>query len=121
MFGDIHGMIQSLLFPSPDVNTDEFIRIFFTLDALVQSASDNGIIEILSFITCSDGGCQPFAFGLFHERPEIYLSAARIILRLYVQKLGPIYCNPFVKFGIVSRLSPSKLVKVKGNSIEVDS
>lgn len=100
-------MIQALLFPPPEMTTELFIKIFFTVDALVQSASDNGIIEILSFMTSSDGSCLPFSFGLFHERPEIYLSAARIILRLYIQKLGTIYCNPFVKFGLLNRLLPS--------------
>jgi hypothetical protein len=105
-------MIQALLFPPPAANTELFIKIFFTIDAMVQSASDDGIIEILSFMTSSDGSCLPFSFGLFHNRPEIYLCAARIILRLYIQKLGTIYCNPFIKFGLLNRLSPAMVKDV---------
>ncbi|KAJ3348789.1 hypothetical protein HDU91_006503 [Kappamyces sp. JEL0680] len=101
------GMVQELCDPpTTEYKVDRYIRLFFHLDTLVQHATNHQIIELLSYLTSSDGACVPFSYGLYHERPEINQAAARIILRLYIQKLGPDYCNPFVKNGLLYILGP---------------
>ena len=89
LFGvnDVGGMIHQLMSGPNAMEPGSIMKIFLSLDKLVQLASDPQLVELLSGLTSSDGACLPFAFGLFHERFEVQLAAARIILRLYIQKV----------------------------------
>jgi hypothetical protein len=84
---NVQGLIQELSYPPSEYKVDQFIRLFFTLDWLVLSATDHQLVELLSYMTSSDGACVPLSYGLFHERMELRQAAARIILRLYVSKV----------------------------------
>jgi hypothetical protein len=88
LFGakDVHGMIQQIAYGT-SIKMDSLIRMFHTLDELVQCASDHQILEILASLQQTEGSCAPFSFGLFHERMEIRMAAARIILCIYAQKV----------------------------------
>jgi hypothetical protein len=99
-------MVQQLDAPTDSKTDNDLIAIFFQLEHTVRLGSDDQLIELLSYLTSTDGSCLPFSYGLFHQRPEIHLSASRIILRLFVQKLGTTYCNPYVKLGLLHRLLP---------------
>lgn len=77
----------SLLMYQENIDQNSLLLIFVKLDQAVQEASDHQLIQILSFLDCSDGSALPFSSGLFSPRPEIQLAAARIIFRLFVQKV----------------------------------
>ncbi|KAJ3312396.1 hypothetical protein HDV04_003146 [Boothiomyces sp. JEL0838] len=108
---DVQALIHDLQFPSSS-NSDKFMKTFLVLDQIVQEASDAQLVEILSYLTSSDGSCLPFAYGLYHERREIRLAAARIILRLFIQKLGYAYVNPFIKITVVKLLDSTAVEKL---------
>ena len=86
------------------VSCEALSQIVFTLDYVVQAADDDQIVDILALFTWSDGSAFPISPALFHERPAIRLSAARIIQRLFLQKLGMQYLNPFIKFALMRLL-----------------
>ena len=101
------GVIENIskLIYLENIETDELIRIYFELDQAVQLASDYQLIEILAHLPPGDGSAYPFSFGLFHARPEIYTCAARIILRVFIQKLGPQMVNPMIKLAVQTVIS----------------
>ena len=105
----LHYNVKDLLekISTPQSLAEQIVEAYFTLDAIIQSSSEDQILEILSLQTSSDGGCLPFSFGLFHERLEVQKCAAKIISRLYLSKLGLGYCNPFVKQTVLNILSPT--------------
>ncbi|EGF76293.1 hypothetical protein BATDEDRAFT_28671 [Batrachochytrium dendrobatidis JAM81] len=67
---------------------ERVVSNFCIMDYLVQEASDDELMEILSYLPTTDGGCLPFSIGLYHERPEVRMAAAHIIQRLFLQKMG---------------------------------
>ena len=89
------------------------LESFFLMDKIVQGASDPQLLEVLSLLPSTDGACLPFSLGLCHERPEVHLAAARIISRLFITKLGPRFCNPFIKHLVLHILAPDAVVKTQ--------
>jgi hypothetical protein len=69
------------------VDVNDLIRIYLTLDLVIQQSSDAKIYELLSGLPVTDGYCLPFSHGLFHDRIEIQMAAARIIMKIYIQKV----------------------------------
>jgi hypothetical protein len=69
------------------IDESNLLYIYYEMDQLIQAASDAQLVEILSYLEHSDGSALPFSAGLFHARQEIQMAAARIILRLFVQKV----------------------------------
>ncbi|KAH6576898.1 hypothetical protein BASA62_001133 [Batrachochytrium salamandrivorans] len=89
---------------TPNSATDRVVSNFCIMDYLVQEASDDELVEILSYLPTTDGSCLPFSIGLFHERPEVRAAAAHIIQRLFLQKIGEQYINPYVKLAVARLL-----------------
>ncbi|OAJ42986.1 hypothetical protein BDEG_26371 [Batrachochytrium dendrobatidis JEL423] len=83
---------------------ERVVSNFCIMDYLVQEASDDELMEILSYLPTTDGGCLPFSIGLYHERPEVRMAAAHIIQRLFLQKMGEEYVNPFIKLSVARLL-----------------
>ena len=83
---NVQSCLQQLQFGEL-IPSGEVVKLFVRLDAQIQQASDEQILEILASTKSSNGACAPFSFGLFHERFEVRITAARIIMRLYLQKV----------------------------------
>lgn len=83
---NVKHLVFKLLYQD-SIEPNSLISIFSRIDQLVQVASDAQLVQILSYLDHSDGSALPFSSGLFHPRPEIQVAAARIILRLFVQKV----------------------------------
>ena len=83
---NVQNCLQQLQFGEL-IPSGEIVKIFTRLDAQVQKASDEQILEILASVKSSDGACVPFSYGLFHHRFEVRTTAARMINRLYMQKV----------------------------------
>ncbi|KAI8913699.1 docking domain of Afi1 for Arf3 in vesicle trafficking-domain-containing protein [Gorgonomyces haynaldii] len=99
-------VIKSLskLMYSEHLDIPSLIQCYEILDTAIQSASDPQLIQILSQLPSKDGSAFPFSIGLFHPRHEIQMAAARIILRLHVQKIGPEFLNPMILDALRSTL-----------------
>jgi hypothetical protein len=94
LFGDIdvHGLIQQITYPNSEMRTDILVKTFNTLDEVVQTSTDHQLLEILASLQHTEGSCIPFSYGLYHDRLEVRMAAARIILCLFAQKV--IATNP---------------------------
>ena len=84
---DVESMILELNFPSALSKPSRILKTYLLLDQLVQEANDDQIIEFLSYINSNNGSCVPISYGLFHDRIEVRMAAARIILRAFIQKV----------------------------------
>jgi hypothetical protein len=83
---DLFQLIQNLETPGL-FRIGEVVKTFLRLDSIIQRSNENQMLEILSMLKSNDGSCFPFSFGLFQERFEVQFAAARIILRLFCQKV----------------------------------
>jgi hypothetical protein len=89
LFGDVdvHGLIQQITYPNSEMRIDLLVKTFNTLDEVVQTSTDHQLLEILASLQHTEGSCIPFSYGLYHDRLEIRMAAARIILCLFAQKV----------------------------------
>ena len=69
------------------INTERAVSLYMLFDHLVCESNDEQLVEIMSFLPACDGAALPFSAGLFHARPEVRNAAARIIQRLFLQKV----------------------------------
>lgn len=118
---NVRGMIRKIGF-DVEMSNSILIDLVKQIDKAVQCASEDQLVQILSYINHSDGSALPFSPGLFHGRPEVRIGCARIIQRLFICKIGPDLVNPMVKIAIRNILTPkqSDIIEYVDNCEAVD-